>query len=356
LSKTVLFLMYDENDGFFDHMVPPTPPFEGRGRSTVDASNEIFPGSPGNPRFPYGLGFRVPMIVISPWSKGGWVCSEVFDHTSLIRFIEQRFAPGHPDLIESNITAWRRTICGDLTAAFDFEQPNAGRTKLPDTAAYEPPDRDRHPDYVPTPPTQQALPSQEPGLRHARALPYELDAEGTADVAHAAFRIDFANTGRAGACFQVYSGNIADLPRTYTVEAGKSLFDSWTAALGTYDLSVFGPNGFLRTFKGSVARTSKTNLGVESRYDVDDNSVMLTITNLGSVASRVTVANASGDDQPITRLLRPGQSVRQQWQLKDTFSWYDLSVVTDTDPGFLRRLAGHLENGRDSVSDPALGS
>jgi phospholipase C len=97
-SKTVLFLTYDENDGFFDHMIPPTPPFQGRGRSTVDTSNEIFPGNPGNPRWPYGLGFRVPMIVISPWSKGGWVCSEVFDHTSLIRFIQRRFAQSRPEL------------------------------------------------------------------------------------------------------------------------------------------------------------------------------------------------------------------------------------------------------------------
>jgi phospholipase C len=75
----------------------------------------------------------------------------VFDHTSLIRFIERRFAPGRPALIESNITAWRRTVCGDLTSAFDFERPNHRLVKLPDTAAYEPPDRDRHPDYVPTP-------------------------------------------------------------------------------------------------------------------------------------------------------------------------------------------------------------
>jgi phospholipase C len=252
-SKTVLFLTYDENDGFFDHMIPPTPPFQGRGRSTVDTSNEIFPGNPGNPRWPYGLGFRVPMIVISPWSKGGWVCSEVFDHTSLIRFIQRRFAQSRPELIESNITAWRRTICGDLTAAFDFERPNAAPAKLPDTAAYEPPDRDRHPDYVPSPPTQQTLPVQEPGVRHARGLPYELNTEGTADFSHGAFRIDFANTGRAGVCFQVFSGNSADLPRTYTVEAGKALFDSWTAAQGKYDISAFGPNGFLRTFRGSVS-------------------------------------------------------------------------------------------------------
>ena len=97
---------------------------------------------------------------------------------------------------------------------------------MPDTAAYEPPDHDQHPDYVPTPPAAQALPVA--GARtpaRAAPCPYELDAEGTADVAHGAFRIDFTNTGDAGACFQVLSGNSADLPRNYTVEAGKSLFD-----------------------------------------------------------------------------------------------------------------------------------
>src|SRR5262249_23313683 len=154
-----------------------------------------------------------------------------------------------------------------------------------------------------TPPTQQAMPSQEPGLRPARALPYELDAEGTADFAHGAFRIDFANTGQAGACFQVLSGNAADLPRSFTLEAGTSLFDSWTATQGGYDLSVFGPNGFLRSFRGSVAPSATTNLGVESRYDVDDDAVILTVTNLGRVATRVTVANAYGDDHPVTRRL-----------------------------------------------------
>jgi phospholipase C len=343
-SKTALFITYDENDGFFDHMAPPTPPFNGRGKSTVDATNEIFLGSPGNPRWPYGLGFRVPMLVISPWSKGGWVCSEVFDHTSLIQFIERRFASNRPDLIESNITGWRRAICGDLTTAFDFKRPNDRQTKLPDTTSYEPPDRVRHPDYVPAPPTQQEQPSQEPGLRHARALPYELDAEGRVDTAHGAFRIDFSNTGKTGVCFQVLSGNSADLPRTYTVEAKKSLFDSWTAA-----------QGFLRAFRGSISSTTKANLRVESRYDVDDDTVELIIVNLGKNDCRITVDNAYGNDRPVTRRLRSGQSDRQQWNLKKTFGWYDLSIAVDTDPGFLRRPAGHLENGRDSVSDPALG-
>jgi len=98
-SKTVLFYMFDENDGFFDHIVPPTPPgSRDEGVSTVGTTNELFEGVPNSDyppdKFvagPYGLGVRVPMIVISPWTKGGWVNSQVFDHTSLIRFLEFRF-------------------------------------------------------------------------------------------------------------------------------------------------------------------------------------------------------------------------------------------------------------------------
>ena len=93
-SKTAFFLIYDENDGFFDHVVPPTvPPSAMQGASTVDTSNEIFSVGTTNhplsefPAGPYGLGPRLPAIVISPWRKGGWVNSEVFDHTSIIRFL-----------------------------------------------------------------------------------------------------------------------------------------------------------------------------------------------------------------------------------------------------------------------------
>jgi phospholipase C len=356
-SKTVLFVMYDENDGFFDHMVPPTPPRSpAEGASTVDTSEEIFPGSAAYASGPYGLGIRVPMIVVSPWSKGGWVCSEVFDHTSLIRFIERRFGPHHTGLIETNITAWRRTVCGDLTSAFDFATPNAARVALPDTSAYVPPDHDRHPDYVPVPPTDQALPSQERGLRHARALPYELQAIGTADIPNGAFRIYFANTGKAGACFQVRSGNTLAGPWTYTVEAGKSLSDSWNVAQdqGRYDLSVYGPNGFLRTFRGTVSRNTKANLDIDASYDIDDYELALLITNRASVPCQVIITNGYDRDS-VTRGLRPGESFYKRWALKASFGWYDLAVKVDTDKNFLRRLAGHVENGQESASDPAFG-
>jgi len=104
-SRTALFITYDENDGFFDHVVPPTPAATpAQGLSTVDAAREHFPGDASYAAGPYGLGPRVPMLVVSPWTRGGWVCSEVFDHTSLIRFVERRFGAGGDALRETNIS------------------------------------------------------------------------------------------------------------------------------------------------------------------------------------------------------------------------------------------------------------
>ena len=136
-GKTVLLLNYDENDGFFDHMVPPQPPTPVQpGISTVSTEGEIHDFiNPGHrtlytpDQLPYGLGPRVPMMAISPWSKGGYVCSEVFDHTSVIRFLEARFGVKEP-----NISPWRRAICGDLTAAFDFGSYSGRRLILPGTS------------------------------------------------------------------------------------------------------------------------------------------------------------------------------------------------------------------------------
>ena len=359
-SKTAFLLTYDENDGFFDHMVPPTPPqSRTEGLSTVSTANEIFPGNATYPTGPYGLGVRVPMMVISPWSKGGWVNSEVFDHTSLIRFIERRFGPDYPGLRESNITPWRRTVCGDLTSAFNFETPNAARVPLPSTVAYVPPDANRHPDYVPTPPAEQALPVQEEGVRPARAVPYELHVRATANLSDGTLKIHFANTGKAGAVFQVRSGGGDERgPWTYTVGPQAEVSDTWTVPASgqtEYDLSVYGPNGFLRSFNGSFLGENKANLDTRLIYDVDDCGVILEIHNQGAASRTVRVVEAYSNDT-IIRSLRHGETLSQRWHLERSFGWYDFSVECESDDSFQHRLAGHVETGRDSMSDPAIGA
>jgi len=349
-SKTVVLVTYDENDGFFDHMVPPTvPPTAGQGQSTVATTNEIFPGNTTYPAGPYGLGARVPMIVVSPWSKGGYVNSQLFDHTSIIRFIEQRFGPGRGGLPESNISPWRRAVCGDLTTAFNFKTPNAAPVPLPSTAGYRPPDALRHPDYVPLPPLQQAVPAQETGQRYARAIPYELDAHG--QVAAGQFQITFANTGGVGVCFQVRDGLNLTLPRSYTVEPGKSLSDSWAVA-AAYDLSVYGPNGFFRHFKGSLLG-SEIEVGVS--YDANGGGVGLVLANRGRVP-RLAIATDAYSHQQFAQILVPGESIGKYWPLQASFGWYDVAVVVEGDSSFKRQLSGHVETGKDSASDPAIGA
>ncbi|MGH8749647.1 MAG: alkaline phosphatase family protein, partial [Burkholderiales bacterium] len=115
-AKTAFILNYDENDGIFDHVAPPVPP----------------PGTPGEfvNGLPIGAGFRVPCILVSPWSTGGWVCSEPFDHTSVLQFLERITGVREP-----NISAWRRSSFGDLTAAFRFGDAKAPALALPDTGA-----------------------------------------------------------------------------------------------------------------------------------------------------------------------------------------------------------------------------
>ena len=126
-ASTVLFIMYDENDGFFDHVPPPTPPPGTPGEYlTVDP----LPASAGGDAGPIGLGVRVPMLVVSPFSTGGNVCSDVFDHTSQLQFLETLFGVTAP-----NISAWRRAATCDLTTAFRCGPPVTKAPRLPVTSA-----------------------------------------------------------------------------------------------------------------------------------------------------------------------------------------------------------------------------
>jgi phospholipase C len=349
-SKMALFITYDEEGGFFDHLVPPTPPASpAQGLSTVPTTNEIFPGAPGHPSGPYGLGVRVPMIVVSPWTRGGYVNSQLFDHTSLIRFLERRFGHGNADLVESNITPWRRAVVGDLTSAFDFRTPNASRrVDLPGTAGYKPGDLVRQPDEVPVPPADPQVPGQERGVRPARALPYTLHADGHATPG--GFGIDLRNSGGATGVFQVRSADAAQAPRSYTVEPGKRLTDEWPSSNG-YDLSLFGPNGFFRRFKAGAAQTPVT---AQARYDERHDKIILELTSRAPRRIELTVTDRYSA-QRVKLALKPGETRTEDWSLSKSRGWYGLSLTVAGDPNFGICYAGHVENGEPSISDPAMG-
>ncbi|MER8090662.1 phosphocholine-specific phospholipase C [Streptomyces sp. NPDC058316] len=345
-SRTALFITYDENDGYFDHVVPPYPPASAsQGLSTVDTALDHYKGSIGYAAGPYGLGQRVPMIVVSPWSTGGYVCSETFDHTSILRFMENRFG-----VKETNISPWRRAICGDLTSAFDFSLKITDPADLPDTASYTPPDRDRHNSYVPKPPAQGTLPRQEAGARPSRPLSYAPYVDGAADLTTGKYKLTFSAGDRAGAAFQVRSQRRTDGPWTYTAAAGKPVSDSWNSVYsgGSYDLTVHGPNGFLRTFGGNN-KTAEPEVTV--RHEAG--GLKLTLTNPSTADAHLTVTNAYGGEHQ-TYTVHAGATVVQSMDLRATKRWYDLTVVVEGNAGYLRRLAGHVDNGQAGVSDPGI--
>jgi phospholipase C len=352
-SKTALIITFDENDGFFDHVVGPYPNVGALpGESTVPLDNEFFAGTAGTPGGtngvpgPYGLGVRVPLLIVSPWSTGGWVCSEVFDHTSLIRFTEARFGVSEP-----NITPYRRAVCGDLTAAFDFVNARDRVPPLPNVDAFKPTGV-VPPDFHPTPPAQGAVPTQEPGVRPSRRLGYKLHVDFHANNGN--LNLALKNRGTLGAGLQARSLTVAGAPYSYTIGAGDEIQASLPNP-GTYDLSLHGANGFFRHFAGSP----DTVLRVEAHGDHDTGRLRLTIIGGDEHAGFgrhqhavvVNIADAYGPDRHIR--LRGAEEL-----VVDTHhsgGWYDLALTTPSDSSFSYQLAGRLESAGKLTSDPQLG-
>jgi phospholipase C len=377
-ARTVLFVNFDENDGFFDHLPPPAAPsYEVwdadaskrvlAGGSTIDTLGEYHEHVPWDVPVeralplhkPYGLGPRVPMYVVSPWSKGGWVNSEVFDHTSVIRFLEKRFG-----VIEPNISAWRRSVAGDLTSTFNFGDPDDSEfyDELPETIdlrerALALPGRS-----TPPTPALPELPVQAWGVRPSRALPYELHAHAKERTKAGTVALSFANTGRAGAVFHVYDKKHLDrIPRRYTVGAGHEIGAEWdtTADGGSYDLWLLGPNGFHRQFTGRVAAAEQRAPEPEVRveYDRRRGGVRVVLQNRGNAPCTFRLnANAYREHCETQSIRVGGKDERDVFLvLRHSASWYDFTVRVVGHDAFSRRFAGRVETGRHSLSDPELG-
>jgi phospholipase C len=263
------------------------------------------------------------------------VNSEVFDHTSVIRFLE-----AWTGVREPNISAWRREICGDLTGCFDFERRDLSIPLLPDTAALR-----RQADLldpqlpVPAPPAEgrQAMPEQEPGTAPARPLPYQPLANFSGGVA-------MSNAGVATVQLAVYS---ADTVRQFDLRPGGS--QHFPVPQDVYDVWVHGPNGFLRHFaddgkSGAIEATvSLTGAGRHPK-------IRLRLENSGSDEVVVEVADALiPANSRRCRIGRSG-SVLILDPLTQAQGWYDIAVAVPGQAGFARRFAGRLENGRPGVT------
>ncbi|TZF82522.1 phospholipase C, phosphocholine-specific [Pedobacter sp. BS3] len=400
-KKTIFILTYDENDGYFDHIPPFSIPDNnkpGTGKCSpgieteiehVRLENEVAQGIPKKlaREAPIGLGFRVPMIIASPWSRGGKVCSEVFDHTSTLQFLEdftkKKFGKNiHLD----NISEWRRTICGNLTSAFT---PFSEKTeKLPflnrnthveriynaqfkkEPSGYVKLSKADLKTAIENPSALAFMPKQEPGMRSSCALPYELYAEATLsnDKKNIEIRLTAGNQvfGKraAGAPFTVVApGKYTDTDSSeiarnwwFAVKPGDTVTYSWPLNAfenGQYHLRVYGPNGFYREYQGSA---KDPQLVLNCRYEQEKNKSGLTgniqLTAVGGGAD-VEITDHGYKHNNLKKTIKAGESL--VLNLDKSFGWYDFSVrIQGTNVE--KRYAGRVETGKTSHTDPQIGA
>jgi phospholipase C len=399
-KKTIFVLNYDENDGYFDHVPPFVAPVAGRAETGacsegVDSTLETTTRMRASP---IGLGYRVPLIVASPWSRGGWVNSQVFDLTSPIRFLETFFERKLGKRIaEPQITSWRRTITGDMTSIF---RPWEGKpVALPEfvkreawvdaiNAAYYQPAPERVPPLTPAeidearraPRSSQHMPRQEPGTRPSCALPYELRVDAGLSQDRRALLVDFAagaelfGAASAGAPFQVYApGKVRaaapdrdGTPRwdnvrvwNYAVAAGKTLQAEFPLAdfeNDRYFLRVYGPNGFYRELLGTAADPLlAVRVETELLQGKATGNLLITLTDLGQKSPLVKLM-ANAYDHPAQTKAATVAGALISLPLKPSSGWYDFTLSVAEAPSYARRYAGRIETGVASISDPVMGA
>jgi phospholipase C len=402
-KKTIFILTYDENDGYFDHApsfvaADPKRPETGGASTGIDTGieytykeDELRQGvAEKDARSgPIGMGFRVPMIIASPWSRGGWVNSQLFDHTSTLMFLEGFVESKYGKIVhEDNVSAWRRTVSGDLTSVF--------RPYDPKEPALDSLDRDKFvvsiekarfkeiPSNYRKLTTQQIeeinrsslhsefMVHQEEGIRPACALPYELYADGnlSEDGAHLELKLSAGNQihgiRAAGAPFNIYlrkrkdpTGAIGEMAvATYVVKPGGTLTKQIPLSVFSdpgYFVEVLGPNGFYRSFKGRLAPHT---LAVRASYERNGQeltgSVQVDLHNKGTAPLIVAIQDNSYRSEIITRKIEPGREVSLVVPLERSHNWYDFSVkVKGSDAE--ARYAGRVETGRSGFSDPLMG-
>jgi phospholipase C len=405
-KKTIFILTYDENDGYFDH-IPPfsipdnSKPGTGKCSAGIDTEiehvrleNELKQGISAKQarEGAVGLGFRVPMIIASPWSRGGKVCSQLFDHTSTLQFLEtfvnQKF---NKNIQIENISRWRRTICGDLTAAFS---PFDGSPvpKIPFL------DRDpfvediynaqfrKEPSGYKALTTQQVdaikkrdtniAAEQEKGTRPSSALTYELIADSNINNLKKQVEIKMTAGNRlfgnkaSGAPFTVYApgkfvdeNGVTDILKTWSfaVAAGDSITYGWPLDAfenGQYHLQLYGPNGFYREFRGN---NNDPALNFTFEYEMDEHknatgNIVIEIGNndLGNDHT-IEIKDTAYNNKTIKIQLASAGSETILLPLGNSHGWYDFTIAIDGGKQFEKRYAGRVETGKESISDPFMG-
>ncbi|MGD0066438.1 MAG: phospholipase C, phosphocholine-specific [Streptosporangiaceae bacterium] len=326
-QNTALFITYDEHDGFFDHQLPPFP------EATV--TDEYIGG------LPIGPGTRVPMMICSPWTRGGYVDSNVYDHTSMLQFLAT-----WTGVKPANVTPWRASVTGDLTTAFDFKRPDfsipGNIPTLDQTWALT-----QLTGGSTTPPAEgdQKMPAQEPGTRPHRPTNYQLHADVTVNRTTSQVTAALTNTGTVGASFAVYPDEYLTFgPTPITVQPSTAGSYVWNAALtgGKYSFSIYGPDGFLTSFSGAVVPASENAGPVPAvTAALRAKTLGLTLANQGSGPITYTVARNDYEGSTRTVTVRAGGSKSVSWPT-DHYGYYDVVITADTADTFRRRYAGRI--------------
>lgn len=394
-KKTIFILTYDENDGYFDHIPPFVPALHTRpetgavpkGMETADefVTNEQEKKRSGNNEStldsPIGLGFRVPLVIASPWSKGGWVNSEVCDHTSTLQFLEHFIQKKTgKKVLESNISAWRRLVCGDLTSVFrkpedskrptiDFVDRDAEVSRIYKAQAKGLPedfdvlDSLEDAKAISFKKGNNGLQLAEPGTKQACAIPYDIDVNFAVDKANQIFTLIFQVAGQlpahkvVGVPFFAKSavpfGERSELDRVFNfaVKPNESIHYKWSfdKFVGDkIDIEVYGPNGFYRRFA-----FSKKNIPSAVTVIAADHMRGLQLKTspsaIGLSIEHIAYGHAS-------RQVTKGKTSGHTWNLARSSGWYHMEVTSKEDGQLLLIYAGHQENGKPSMTDPVMGA
>jgi len=358
-KKTIFIINYDENDGYFDHVLPfappmnPSQPVDMNGKEGVEYVNK-------NQEYMYkeklkdyeriegtiGLGFRVPMIIASPWTKGGFVNSEVSDHTSVLQFLENFIQKKFKkDVKVENISDWRRAICGDLTSAF-----NSSSVKIPKMDYLDQKEYARTINSAKNKPVpnlkwyeenelnDNLLEIQERGLKPSNSLPYNYLVNLERG------KISMINLKERAVPLLIYNRtkfNSDDFHFSYALYSKQEL--SHAVNSGKYNYEVFGPNGFYRHFKGE----NHPELEISLKNNSSKNEVELIVKNLNKNNTPIIFEDFYNKNQKKISLQKAEEKII--FNLEKMKGWYDLKITSGNN---IWHFAGRLESGKPTVSDP----
>ncbi len=358
-KKTIFIINYDENDGYFDHVLPFAPPMNPsqpvdmngkEGVEYVDQSQEYM-SNPSLKNYEkiegtVGLGYRVPMIIASPWTKGGFVNSEVSDHTSVLQFLEKFIMKKFKkDVHVDNISDWRRAVCGDLTSAFNSTSVKAPQmdylnqkeyAKTINAAKNKPVPHLKW--YAENELKNTLLEIQERGLKPSHPLPYHfhVNLEGE--------QIKMSNLKENGVPLLVYDRtqfDSKDYHFSYALYSMQKL--SHAVHSGAYDYEIFGPNGFFRKFQGSISPEMEIIL----ENMTAKNQVELTIRNTKKKNFSIHLEDLYTKNKKTISVQKSEEKIIID--LDKFKGWYDLKITSNE---HLWHFAGRIETGKVSVSDP----